>query len=250
MFKHFLISLAVLILLLAGGSYYVYSHRQVLAEKAVSYAMERITGGAAEAQDDEPKTWLANLLGSGSDDMKKALMTAVVNKGINAVSGQGNTASASQTNKPTMSPGLATMADMLANGASGENNADLVQMAQMLASTLGVNAGQQSSGRYENVQHDINARDSKGRTLLMNVCRTDVSAKVLKMIIKYGADLNAQDQGGRTALMYAAALNEDPDVISLLINAGADSEISDYEGKTAYDYAADNRIKNILSPAR
>ncbi|MBR2136529.1 MAG: hypothetical protein IJ852_01025 [Alphaproteobacteria bacterium] len=50
--------------------------------------------------------------------------------------------------------------------------------------------------------------------------------------------------------MYAAALNEDPDVISLLINAGADSEISDYEGKTAYDYAADNRIKNILSPAR
>lgn len=249
MFKHFLIMLAVLVAIVVGGAYYVYSHRHVLAEKAVNYAMEQIVGGKSGAEDDEPKTWLANLFGSGSDGVKKALVQAAVKKGIQSVSGQQGDDS-KRDRKSKMSPGLATMADMLANGASGENNADLAQMAQMLASTLGVKANPQMMEETAGAEHDINALDAKGRTLLMNVCRTDVSAKVVKMIIKYGAEVNLQDNNGRTALMYATALNGDPDVISLLLNAGADSDVRDHSGKTAYDYATDTSIKNILSPAQ
>lgn len=191
----------ILVLAIAGGSYYAYQHRHELTKKAVHYAMQNVGSG-----------FLAPSSTSSSTE---------TNDGLGGVRG------------------LLTMF----GGEQGQS-ADLGSLAQNLLSALG-EVSQTPNENY-NSGNDINSRDQKGRTLLMNICRTDASVKVVKMILQYGADINAIDNNGRTALMYAAALNRNPDVVSLLIAAGASKKARDYNGKSVFEYATDDEVKAVL----
>lgn len=219
----------ILILVLAACGYYVYSHRAAIANKLLDYTIQGITG-TVSSDKKESSNWLENLLNSGNGGVKNTIFEAIAKRGL------GGSSSGSQK-----TPGLATMADMLANGA-GNGDIDISQVTQALVNSFG---GQKNTANP--APHDVNARDAKGRTLLMNVCRVDVTPKVIKMLLQYGADINAKDNNGRTALMYAAAFNENPEVISLLLERGAKANIRDVKGKTAADYAKDEQIIYMLS---
>jgi hypothetical protein len=198
----------ILVLILSGGLYYAYTHRQVLTEKVMAYAVENIGGQFNPLKQN----------GNGSASSV-------------AISGGG----------------LENMLGALLGGGE-DDGAALGQMAQQLLAGLNGQAGsERNSAGSTSSGSDINARDSHGRTLLMNVCRVDVSAKVVKMILRYGADLEAVDEKGRTALMYAVALNQDPEVVAVLVEAGANVKARDYSGKSVRQYAADDEeIKALL----
>ena len=170
---------------------------------------------------------------------QKAVNYAMQNIGVSFLK-------SSSANAPTEngnnSGGLGTLLNMF-GGEQGQS-ADLGSLAQNLLSAFGEVS--QTPNESYNSGNDINSRDQKGRTLLMNICRTDASAKVVKMILQYGADINAIDNNGRTALMYAAALNRNPDVVSLLITAGASKKARDYNGKSVFEYATDDEVKAAL----
>lgn len=205
-------AVVLLALILAGGAYWAYTHRQMLTEKAMAYAMENVRGKFNP---------------------------------LAAVSKSGSSAKNSGNSEQSAGNGLQNMLGALL-GDEGDGAA-LGQMAQQLLSGLAGNQGNYAAASEEAAPvHDINARDSHGRTLLMNVCRTDASARVVKMILRYGADLEAVDEKGRTALMYAVALNQDPEVVALLVSAGANVKARDFEGKSVRQYAADDEIKALL----
>lgn len=237
MLKNTLIVLTAVVLIFVGCGYAVYVNRAKIISKVVDYTVQSITGVSdSSAQKDEASSWVGALIGSESENMKAAVWEAVAKRGF----GKTNTQN-SNSQKNT----LATMAEMFMNGAIGEGNADIGQMAQALASTL-----QKKSVSFDETQanvRDINACDNKGRTLLMNVCRVDVTPKVVKMLLRYGADINATDDNGRTALMYAGALNQNIEVVQVLLESGIKVDAADNQGKTAYDYATDPEIKELLS---
>lgn len=219
------------------GGYVVYRNRAAIASKAMSYAMKSLTGSA----DDGSQTWLGGLLeGDSAKDVKNALIGAVLNRGKHTDSDQ-NTGSNSTGQGKTRRTGLATMADMLVNGVNDGEKADLGQMAQALLVNL---SGADTP--TEPAVNDINARDTKGRTLLMNVCRVDVTPKVIKMMLRYGADVNAVDEQGRSALMYAIALNENPTVVEMLLEHGADANLKDMNGKSVWDYTKTAEMQELV----
>lgn len=228
-----LLIIAVFILVLTVCGYYIYAHRAAIANKLLDYTIQGMTG-VVSSDKKENSTWLENLLNSGSGGVKNTIFEAVAKRGLSGNSSGGQKV-----------PGLATMADMLANGA-GNGDIDVNQMALALVNSFGGQKNNENATR-QYAPHDVNARDEKGRTLLMNVCRVDVSPKVIKMLLQYGADINAKDNKGRTALMYAAAFNENPEVISLLLERGAKANIRDVKGKKAADYAKDEQIIDMLS---
>jgi ankyrin repeat protein len=170
---------------------------------------------------------------------KKAVNYAMQNIGSGFLA-PSSTPTKAETNDN--SDGLGSLLNMF--GVDQSQSADLGSLAQNLLSAFGNTS--QSQGENYNSGSDINARDQKGRTLLMNICRTDASAKVIKMILQYGADVNALDNNGRTALMYAVALNQDPEVVALLIAAGASRKARDYSGKSVFEYAANSEVKEAL----
>lgn len=200
--KKFLMVLGVLMILLllavAGGSYYAYQHRQELSKKAVAYVMQNM----------------------GASFLPRQL-----------------------TPKQVEGDGAMPLLNMLGGEGVGELN--LASMAQNFMSVLADDSLKQKTAPYASA-HDINARDQKGRTLLMNVCRTDASDKVIKMLLQYGADIEAEDNYGRTALMYAVALNQNPDVVRMLLANGANKKARDYKGKSVADYAVSEEIRAIL----
>ncbi|MBR1824966.1 MAG: ankyrin repeat domain-containing protein [Alphaproteobacteria bacterium] len=219
--------------------YIVYANRAKIADKAMTYAVQSLTG----SKEDGTQTWLGGLLDKDSaHNINKTLLKAV----LGSVSGGDTASSETQNTNKTPSaqknrkPGLATMAEMFLNGA-GEENTDLGRMAQALVESFG------GSGSVEETAvNDINARDTKGRTLLMNVCRVDVTPKVIKMLLRYGADIDAVDGNGRNALMYAIALNENPEVVQILLENGADAKVKDLTGKTAMDYAKTDEMRRLI----
>lgn len=229
--KWVVVGICIFCVILGIGGYVVYRNRAALASKAMNYAMQSLTGSA----EDGTQTWLGALIeGDSSQDVRNALINSVIKR--KDKSNQTENAATTGSRKQ----GLATMADMLVNGAGGEG-VDLGQMAQAFLGKLGTeNAQNQQCG------NDINARDTKGRTLLMNVCRVDVSPKVIKMLLRFGADVNAVDKNGRNALMYAVALNEDPEVVQMLLENGADANHADNQGQTALDYAKIDEIRDIV----
>jgi hypothetical protein len=200
--KKFLMVLGVLMILLllavAGGSYYAYQHRQELSKKAVSYVMQNM----------------------GASFLPRHL-----------------------TPKQVEGDGAMPLLNMLGGEGVGELN--LASMAQNFMSVLADDSLKQKTAPCITA-HDLNARDPKGRTLLMNVCRTDASDKVIKMLLQYGADIDATDNYGRTALMYAVALNQNPDVVRMLLANGANKKARDYKGKSVADYAVSEEIRAIL----
>ena len=247
MIKHLLIALAIVFIFIAGAGYYAYSHRQELAQKAVEYTMKSIKG-TLSGQQDEDQTWLGSLMSSNSANIKKSLIKMVAQQGLGLGEAPKTSEGSSERKSKNLKPGLATIADMLANGAGGEGNADMGQMAQVLINTFNAGLSEQTAPYAEQCS-DVNARDAKGRTLLMNICRFDVTTKVLKWVIKYGADINATDNEGHTALMFASALNQDPEIVEMLLSGGADASLEDSHGKTALDYAKTTEVKKLLQAA-
>ena len=224
--------IVVVILILSGCGYLIYINRAVIADKLLDYTIQGMTG-VVSSKNQNSSNWLDALLNSGSEGVKNTMFDAVTKRGLNGNNNSGQRQS------------LATMADMFANGAGG-GDINIDHMAQALIDSFGgKNNNQLQAAQY--APHDVNARDAKGRTLLMNVCRVDVTPKVIKMLLQYGADINARDNKGRTALMYAAAFNDDPEVISLLLERGAKVSVRDKKGKTAADYAKDEQISEMLT---
>ncbi len=238
--KWTIIGVGIFLLIIGICGYAIYANRAKLANKAMNYAVQSLTG----TKEDGTQTWLGGLLDKdAAQNINKTLLKAVlgnVSGNISTQSGEPNikrTSSVSSNRKP----GLATMAEMFLNGAADENT-DLGQMAQALVKSF----GGFNNGDKTVTTNDINARDTKGRTLLMNVCRVDVTPKVIKMLLQYGADINAVDDNGRNSLMYAVALNENPEVVRVLLENGADAKAKDLTGKTAADYAKTDEIRRML----
>jgi hypothetical protein len=234
--KWAIVGICVLCIFFGIGGYVVYRNRAAIASKAMNYAMQSLTG----SPEDGTQTWLGALIeGDSSQDVKNALIKSVMKRGGKLLADkQENNETTDNTVK--RKPGLATMADMLVNGAGGEG-ADLGQMAQALLGSL-----TEKTATPQQCGNDINARDTKGRTLLMNVCRVDVTPKVIKMLLRFGADINAVDDNGRNALMYAVALNENPEVVEMLLENGADANHADNQGQTVLDYAKIDEIRDIV----
>ncbi len=172
---------------------------------------------------------------------QKALSYALQNMGNSFVP-----QNLSPTTENMANNGLDGILNLLGNTETNGANIDLAKFAQQALSAFG--GTQRNIHTEDNVSiHDINARDKKGRTLLMNICRTDASAIIMKMLLQYGADVSATDNKGRTALMYAVALNQNIEVIKLLMAHGADTTAHDNEGKSVADYAATTEILNLLN---
>ncbi len=240
MFKHIFIALLILVALLLGGGWYVYANRQMLAEKAVTYTVQSVKNAfnpAAQSNANASQSWLGSMVQSGSNDMQKALLDAVMKNGLGAL---GAAPTQNVKNNASGEDPLAGITQIF-GGQTEQGN-----LAQALLGGLNNVLNNQENDACGDNGHDINARDTKGRTLLINVCRTDVSAKVVKMLIKYGADVNAVDNNGRTALMYVAVYNRDPEVAAVLLEAGAKRKVRDNKGKRAVDYATDEEIYQLL----
>ena len=239
--KWIIFGICILGIIIGICGYVVYINRAKLADKAMNYAVQSLTG----SKEDGTQTWLGGLLDKDSaQNINKALVKALLgNISGNTVQSNGkqNADTTSVTSK-NRKPGLATMAEMFLNGAADEN-ADFGQMAQALINSFGGTVSANESA----IVNDINARDTKGRTLLMNVCRVDVTPKVIKMLLRYGADVNTVDDNGRNALIYAVALNENPEVVRVLLENGADVKAKDLTGKTADDYAKTDEMHRMLN---
>ena len=92
---------------------------------------------------------------------------------------------------------------------------------------------------------DVNAKDQKGVTALMNAARWNSDLEVITVLAEAGADVNAKDQKGVTALMNAAGWNSNFEVITVLIKAGADVNAKDQNGETALIFAANKNPEAI-----
>ncbi len=82
---------------------------------------------------------------------------------------------------------------------------------------------------------NVNARDNKGRTALMNAAGYGYENTV-KLLIAHRADVNLSDNLGRTALMHAAA-GKYVDAIPHLLDNHADLYAKDHAGDTAFEIA-------------
>ncbi|OQE28449.1 hypothetical protein PENSTE_c003G00294 [Penicillium steckii] len=118
----------------------------------------------------------------------------------------------------------------VAIGPSGHGSYLEIQLGNFLCKRL---------SRIEK-QEQIDHRDKKGNTFLMNVVgktayRTPLS--MLQALIDGGIDLSARDRYGRTALMHAARTDRDS-VVEILLKADPTLiNKRDYNGWTAYMWA-------------
>lgn len=96
---------------------------------------------------------------------------------------------------------------------------------------------------------DVGARDSDGRTPLMNaaVSRPDL----MPLLIENGADVGAVAQSardrGKTALMFAAERNPDPEVSRFLIEKGAEVDARDEDGRTSLMWAVSHGSPEVVA---
>lgn len=92
----------------------------------------------------------------------------------------------------------------------------------------------------EKTNADVNAKNNMGITALFSCIR---SAKMARLLIKYGADVNIKDEKDRTLLFYANR----PEVIRVLLENGADGNIRDKFGQTAlFQYLNADEIDMFL----
>lgn len=92
---------------------------------------------------------------------------------------------------------------------------------------------------------DINAQNSEGKTLLMEMCKMGCDVNTVKAIIQAGIDINVKDNEGQTALMFAAQ-NCSLKVVEFLINSGADLYSVREDNKNALMYAAQNQNSDVI----
>lgn len=83
---------------------------------------------------------------------------------------------------------------------------------------------------------DINTRDRRGRTVLMET----VNLEIVKFFINNGIDVDAQDKDGLSTLMHCAKVYRpwfaDVDIIELLLEHGARIDLKDNFGDTVFDF--------------
>ena len=106
---------------------------------------------------------------------------------------------------------------------------------------------------------DINAKDIKGRTPLMNAvpCNTP---SVVRFLVEAGSNVNAASETGMTPLMLIAGGarkkhtrkdDEIMDIVKLLLDAGADINAKDSKGRLALMFALENEnalvVKALLA---
>lgn len=93
---------------------------------------------------------------------------------------------------------------------------------------------------------DVNARDDRGRSVLMLAAMYNPDPAVSYWLIENGADVNAKTPDtGWTPLFFAARYNTNPDVVRLLLNNKSDQNTTDILGKTPYEYLRRNpKLKN------
>lgn len=232
MVKGFFLAIFIMIIVIGCAAYAIYQQRAAIIGKIVDYTVQSITGSQVSGDDYIGVNWLETLLDSGEQGIREAVDDAVVKRGIDFINQKGP----SPVKRVTE---LATMADMLANGANAPKP-NVSQMAQALVKSM---VGDDEKEKSVGV---LNARDEHDRTVLMNVCRVDVTPRVIRMLFKYKIDINAVDENGRTALMYAVALNENPEIVKLLLELGANPRIKDKNGQVAYDLAKKEEIRRML----
>jgi ankyrin repeat protein len=83
---------------------------------------------------------------------------------------------------------------------------------------------------------DANARDSKGRTLLM-IAASFSNADVVRVALEHGADPELKQHQGVTALMFASMAGHNG-IVHLLLAGNANADARDSRGLTAHDYAS------------
>ncbi len=101
---------------------------------------------------------------------------------------------------------------------------------------------------------NVNAKDEKGRTMLIFFAAMGLSDSNIELLIDLGADVNTRDSEGITALMatsggdFWAGGNPEEDYIGgveILIRNGADVNAVDNHGYTALMFAEDVGFKKI-----
>jgi ankyrin repeat protein len=75
-------------------------------------------------------------------------------------------------------------------------------------------------------------RDNHILHLVVHVAAKNSQISMLQLLLKKGADINARDSGGRTALIECARWNQDK-VAQFLLENGADASIAYDDGITA-----------------
>jgi biotin operon repressor len=96
---------------------------------------------------------------------------------------------------------------------------------------------------------NINTRDRRGRTVLMETVNLDL----IEFFISNGIDIDAQDKDGYTAVMHCAKVYQpwfsDVEIIGLLLQHGARVDLKDNFGDTVFSFVKSNKkrpMKQLL----
>ena len=104
-------------------------------------------------------------------------------------------------------------------------------------------------------QAKVDLQDHKGKTALMHIVESlkkseqlfeQFGAKVITLLIEYGANIDLQDNSGWSALMMACQ-NGHVKLSSMLLDKGANSSLKNNEGLTAFDIAKSSKNRDLFS---
>ncbi len=100
---------------------------------------------------------------------------------------------------------------------------------------------------------DVNVKNNEGQTPLFLAAKTACASNV-QFLIEKGADVNTVDRSGNTALHLASSANS-RETAHLLLASGANANIQNAEGKTPNDLITDTglastRLASAINPVR
>jgi len=91
---------------------------------------------------------------------------------------------------------------------------------------------------------DVNAATDSGVTPLMNAAGMG-NKEAVELLIQKGANVNHRTSGNFTPLMQAALVGK-TEIVKILLDAGADPTVKDTGGRTASTYAEDQKHDDIV----
>ena len=101
---------------------------------------------------------------------------------------------------------------------------------------------------------NVNAKNNKGKTLLMYAIFNRANIKIVECLVENGANVNAKDNKGNTPLKYAVEKSKEVDanekdkivkIIEYLVGEGADINAKDNKGNTPLDCITNGNLKII-----
>ena len=101
---------------------------------------------------------------------------------------------------------------------------------------------------------NVNAKDNKGKTLLMYAIFNRANIKIVECLVENGANVNAKDNNGNTPLKYAVEKSKEVDanekdkivkIIEYLVGEGTDINAKDNKGNTPLDCITNGNLKII-----